>query len=623
MDSTSSYTDYSNSIDTVNESQDEEKQALAKRILALYERSKNQMAKKHRLWKDNYEFFLGKQWPTSRPAYRSSEVLNYTFAAVQSALPILTDNRPRFSYFPEDPNDQELGEYFEKIAASTWNREGWNLIAVDLYLTGMIMGTSFPSMKYDPNSNSGLGKIKFLSVDPFQLYFDDSATDINDGSCSFVIQAVPMPVSKVKAMFPELADKIQADLSASVPSKYSQESIDGTDSARVINFPTTKTSSEDAYLSKSNLKDRVMVYEFWADDDTLTETECELKDDNGQPLYGPDGEVQKGKEVEKKFPDGRHTIVVNGLIAVDENNPYKDGKYPYARYVDYQLPQEFYGMGDIDQLKGPQRMINRAVCSFLDNMTYMGNPIWIMDTGAADADLLTNAPGLIVEKTPNSDIRREPGLPLPAGSAEIYNIAAGAFDRIFGSNEVSQGVRVPGVTSGVAIESLQEAAQTRLRLKARNMEVTLTQIGEMFLSRVMQFWTQPQFVSVTNEGMPPEVFQFQIEKDPEQPGWYSAMVQPYAKNNAGQMKPTAEQKQFRTKGIFDVRVTVGSNLPFAKKEKADRALQFFQLGLVDAEEVFKATEWPGWERVLARMKDSAQQQALMASQSGQQEGKPQ
>lgn len=606
-DLSGNFSEYSDGLEKVNDvDQDEADQALAKKILQLYERSKSSMQKRHRTWKDNYEFFLGKQWAQARPAYRSSEVLNYTFAAVQSALPILTDNRPRFSYFPEDPADQELGEYFEKIAASTWNREGWNLVAVDLYLTGMIFGNSFPSIKYDPNANSGLGKIRFLSVDPFQLYFDDGAIDVNDGSCAWVVQAVPMAVSKVKALFPDLADKVKADLSASIPSKYSMESVDTAESARVINFPSGRGDSTAAYLTDPHSKDRVMVYEFWADDDTLHEVECELKDDKGSPLYGIDGEPQKGKELEKKFPDGRHTIVINGLVAVDENNPYKDGKYPYAKYVDYQLPQEFYGMGDVDQLKGPQRMINRAICSFLDNMTYMGNPIWIMDTGATDADLLTNAPGLIVEKTPNTELRREPGLPLPAGSAEIYNIGAAAFDRIFGSNEVSQGVRVPGVTSGVAIESLQEAAQTRLRLKARNMEVTLTQIGELFLSRVMQFWTQPQFVSVTSEGMPPEVFKFQIEKDGERPGWYIAMVQPYEHDDRGQLVPTKEQKKFHTKGIFDVKVTVGSNLPFAKKDKSDRAIQFYQLGLVDAEEVFKATEWPGWERVLARMKEQAQ-----------------
>jgi hypothetical protein len=65
----------------------------AKHVLDFYERTLGTMRKRHRLWRENYEFFLGKQWATARPAYRASEVLNYTFAAIQSALPVLTDNR--------------------------------------------------------------------------------------------------------------------------------------------------------------------------------------------------------------------------------------------------------------------------------------------------------------------------------------------------------------------------------------------------------------------------------------------------------------------------------------------------------------------------------------------------
>lgn len=618
--------EYSGTIDYNSETtanadaahQTEEQKEIAKKVMALYQRGLQNMQRRHRLWRDNYEFFLGAQWPVSRPSYRASEVLNYTFAAIESALPILTDTRPRFTYLPEDPGDQELAKYFDKIATATWNKEGWNLVVSDLYLTGMLYGNSFPSMKFDPNANSGVGKIRFLSVDPFQLYFDDNAIDINDGSCAWVLQATPLSVGKVKTMFPDYAEFIKPDLTPSVPSKYSIENNELIDGARIMNYPGARVDSASTYLTKNNTDNKVMVYELWIDDDTMHEVMNDCRDEEGNPLYEDDGVTQKKeKSYEKKFPDGRRTIVVCGLAVDDGNNEYKDGKYPYAKYTDYQLPQEFFGMGDVDNLKGPQRMVNRAICSFLDNMTYMGNPIWVMDQGAIDADMLTNAPGLVVEKVPGMEARREPGLPLPSGSSEIFAIASQAFDRIYGSNEISQGVRASGVTSGVAIESLQEAAQTRLRLKARNMEVTLTQIGELFLSRVMQFWTQPQFVSIASEGAPPEVFKFQIEKDPEFPGWYQAIVDPYGEKD-GKLVPTGEQKKFKTKGLFDVKVSIGSNLPFAKKEKADRAVQFYQLGLVDEEEVLKAAEWPGYERVLQRLTERKQQAAL---QGGSQNGK--
>jgi hypothetical protein len=239
----------------------------------------------------------------------------------------------------------------------------------------------------------------------------------------------------------------------------------------------------------------------------------------------------------------------------------------------------------------------------MDNLTTVGNPIWIADIGAVDTDNITNAPGLIIEKTPGSEVRREMGLPLPGSVNTLYEQAVTSFDRIFGSNEVSLGLRPPGVTSGVAIDSLQEAAQTRLRLKARNMELTLNQLAQMYVSRVFQFYSAERFFALVQDGQPPEVFRFQIEQEPEYAGWYLATVQKMHKDQMGRIVPSEEQKRFRTKGVFDVRATVGSNLPFAKAARSERAIQLFQLGVLDAEELLRAVEWPGWEKVLQRIQE--------------------
>lgn len=601
-------------ISSVNAQQSEEEQALVKKCLRLFQISAQAKRNKELVWRDHWEFYLGRQWMEARPRYRASEVFNYTFAAIQSALPILTDNRPRFTFLPDDVGDTEFATYLEKLIDSDWHRKGWNDVVSRIYNVGMIWGTAIPYLKWDPFMNSGTGDIRFDVLEPFYAYPAPWAVEINDGSCPWFIEARPVPVSRVKAAFPDKADLINAELTQNLPSKYRNEGYEFTDSARIINLPTDKSDADYAFGTDQDPADMTVVYDVWMDDDTMEEVEIQMCDDKGKALYAIGGKPMTKKQLQRKYPNGRHIIIAGGVLLRDGENEYKDGMYPYARYYDHYVSGEFWGIGELDMLKGPQRVINRTVSHAMDTLTTVGNPIWIVDTGAVDTDNITNAPGLIVEKSPGSDVRREMGLPMPGSVNTLYDQAVTSFDRIFGSNEVSLGLRPPGVTSGVAIDSLQEAAQTRLRQKARNMEITLNQLAQMYVSRVFQFYSSERFFALVQDGQPPEVFRFKVEQEPEFAGWYVATVQKMGRNATGKLVPTEEQKKFKTKGIFDVKSTVGSNLPFAKAARSEKATQLFQLGVIDAEELLRAVEWPGWEKVLQRIQEK---QTLAQAQQAQ------
>jgi len=56
-------------------------------------------------WIENYKFFRGKQWKIARPSYRNSDVLNFIHSAIQTIVPIMTDNRPNIEAVPENPED--------------------------------------------------------------------------------------------------------------------------------------------------------------------------------------------------------------------------------------------------------------------------------------------------------------------------------------------------------------------------------------------------------------------------------------------------------------------------------------------------------------------------------------
>jgi hypothetical protein len=76
-------------------------------------------------------------------------------------------------------------------------------------------------------------------------------------------------------------------------------------------------------------------------------------------------------------------------------------------------------------------------------------------------------------------------------------------------------------------------------------------------------------------------------------------------------------QQMEIKGEFDVSVSTGSTLPFLKAQKAQDAKDYFNMGLIDQEEVLKTVDWPNYQAVMARMDAKAQQAAQMQAENDQ------
>jgi len=175
------------------------------------------------------------------------------------------------------------------------------------------------------------------------------------------------------------------------------------------------------------------------------------------------------------------------------------------------------------------------------------------------------------------------------------------------------------VTSGIALDSLQEAAQTRIRQKARNLEKFLNEIGTLYASRVLQFYNTPRLITINSEGEGLNIkqFKFQINEDPENVDFYVAKVTEVVPQDQAQAQE-GQTKVFRTKGIFDVRATVGSNLPFAKRAKADTAMKLFQLGVLTPKRLLKDLDYPHADEIVGELE---KQQAAQAQAQAQQGGK--
>lgn len=623
-----------------------DEQKTLKFVDSLYKKSKQHKSKYDQKWLDYYKFFRGKQWKEQRPSYRHSEVINLVFQSIQSTVPIQTDSRPRINYVPGNPIDTEFCEILNKVVESDWEKNNWLEILTEIVYESNFYGLGFGYMEVFPNELD-VPQITFRSGDPFYQFPDPSATDVNDprpGKSKAWQEAEPVDIETLKKDYPDKAQYIKPDVvdlgagdktnvdrirfKSPVDNRTFLDSNSGydiTDRNQCLKITTYISPKE--YETENNQETRDPVAE--------SSTTGGMSDLN-QPkdLTAPiEGQSQASVETKKSYPNGRKIVTASGMVLFDGPNPYDDKKFPVARLVNYTLPREFWGISEIEQLMGPNKIYNKLVSFTLDVMTLMGNPVWVVDTtSGVDVDNLFNRPGLIIEKDPNSTVERMEGVALQPYILPLLDRVRSMFDDLSGAKDITKpagdGEDQP---SGDAIDAIQEAAQTRLRLKSRHMDAFLQQIGQMYAERVMQFYSAPQIVRITgNTEGSYKYFKFHIEKCVDEQGnpvndeygnqKKKAIVRDFEQNTeTGKISEKLEAAEYEIHGKFDVKVSTGSSLPFAKSQKARKAMELYTLapppggGVIDGEELLKAIDYPNAEAVWMKKKQEMQMQAQAAA----------
>lgn len=596
----------------VHPSIDPKEQELVRKTYKMFTSAKQNKALYDKDWIEYYKFFRGDQWKERRPIYRNSEVLNYVFSAIQTIVPIMTDNRPNIETQPQEPSDLEFSEIMTQILRAKWDKNNWNNVVSESIVDMCIYGTAIFEVAWDEELDDGLGDYTFKTVDPFYFFPDPDAPDINDPKCKYVITAIPTDIGEVKKKYPDKAHLIKPDLSNITMAKTAREDL----MDFKVRRPTDDIVVADYdYLDEAKKSNQVLVTTCWLKDDTLEE--IELAETN-------EGKVEKRKKKVKKFPNGRKIVIANGVLLEDVSNPYIDGKFPFAKYVDYILPREFWGQGEIETLQSPQRIINKLISYIMDVLILMGNPIWVVDTSSGiDTDNLFNIPGAVIEKNPGTEVRREAGVQLqPFVFNTLQYFTERVFSQIAGVNEVSQGARPMPDLSGVAIQYLQEANQTKLRLKARNLEGALKDAGELMVSRILQFYTDVRVVRITDNQGATKYFKFSINENLDESG----LITRTADIQKSSVDPDTGEiideglEEVAIKGNLDIIVSTGTTLPFAKAQKSAQARQLFVDGVIDAEEYLKAIDYPNREKIVDKLNKKKEEEAMAMAQGA---GEPQ
>jgi hypothetical protein len=507
---------------------------------------------------------------------------------------------------PEEPSDFEFSEILTQILRSKWDRRLFGQVVAEGILDMAGYGTVVSKQEWNPEIDFGLGDFEFETVDPLYVYPDPNGRNVNDKDSQRFQTAVPTDVEEVKRRYPKWAHLLKPNIGEEPLAKSARSEVEDDYRVRsVSDFNILLQSSKP--MEGDEQKNQILLVTTYCKSEEVEEFEIKEKDEKGN-------EVTKF-QTRKKFPNGRKIVHANGVLLEDGDNPYIDGKFPFARAQDHIRAREFWGMGEVEQLRGPQDMVNKVMSYVMDVLILMGNPIWVCDTSSGvDTENLVNAPGLVVEKNEGTEVRRESGVQLQPFILQTLDRLVELFDKISGINDVSQGAQPRSNSSGIAIELLQEAAQTKLRLKSRNIEAWLTEVGQQFVSRILQYYTIPRVIRLTGDDNAGRFFKVAIDEQIDESGEASRVlqIQEFDRDEFGNISQQ-EPRELQLKGNLDVKIQTGTALPFAKAQREAQATKLLEMGIYDEEDYLEDIQHPRKDKVLEKLSQRKQMQAEAAA----------
>lgn len=406
-------------------------------------------------WKEYMSAYEGDYFKDeNKPDYKSNQVSNFVFSTIEAIRPIMTDNNPKFLAVPISPEGMEYSSYVQMALDSEWDREKMSTKLPAQLIPMLVYGTAVWFCQWNGKQGSA-GEINIKPVDPFNLFPDPLADTVDDAE--FIIYATYRNANQIKQQFPDKASAIEG-------SRISMSEL-------VNNRDENDTNEEN----------QVLILEMWCRDWTTMD------------------EIE-GKE-QLKYPKGRVITCLPelGILLSDKKNPYIDGKFPFVLMKNYDVPFKFWGVGEVEQILSPQVYINELTNQIIDNAKTTANMQWIIDKNSGiGRGKLTNRPGLVIRKNPGSEVRRDAPQPMPTYVREQIDTLKADIQDISGVLDSLKGEKQTGVVAASAILALQEASQSRIRLKIKIMESNLSELANMVYARMQQFWKFDRWVRVTD-----------------------------------------------------------------------------------------------------------------------------
>ncbi|MAE81729.1 MAG: hypothetical protein CMB80_03250 [Flammeovirgaceae bacterium] len=500
-------------------------------VRAWLDRSKRARERQADRWRKNENLYYGRHWasPAKGQEHQSRLTFNFPLAIVETIVPIINDFQPTVDIMPREQNDVNFADMmnkrFQQVVDDTDLYHKILLAVKD----ALIYSNGFIQVLPELNDDGVFTGFDIHVIDPFTVIPHPYATDMNLEQGEYFCFAVPMECAKI----------------------YRDYGVKCEPEGKLDDYRAFQQTEEgDMAYTSSHEKDA----------DVALVIEC----------YSNEPDV-------KKYPHGRHTVIVRDKLIVDE--PLELYRMPVFMVSNYKSPHTFWGIGEPDNVRTQTKAFNEIFSAINENIKRTGYPIRKV-TQRAKGQMtrpIMGAPGEEITVVDPNDVTFENPPPIPAYVQNFITQMGLFMEQISGVNDVTQG-RTHRDLSGRAVVALQEASQTRQRFKINKEVAKFTKdIGEFMVQMILSFDDETRTIR---------------ERDAE--GEYQfTQFDPLGVYDADGNPETSPEFDPRTSkslkdSLFDVDVTTGSRYAQGRVANEERAIQLFGAGITGIEEVVNA-----------------------------------
>ena len=519
-------------------------------------------------WARMRDLYAGKHWEAG--GSEDQLVINMIFATINVIAPSVAVANPRFSVQARTPEHEAQAMFTEEVMNYIWRSNKYQQQFRLTVNDWLIFGHGWMKVGYKFTK-----KPKVVSADP-------PSTDVADEG----IEDREEHEGNVESEMNIIDDRPFAER-ISVEDMFVDSEAHSPDDmawiAQRIRRPVNDVRVDKRYPNAKIRKD--------------TQPTSSHRFEEGGVEQGPVGIKDRGfvdiiefydlrRKTYSVFSDGAS----EGFLRNPEDMPYSFG-HPFLMLRNYEVPDRFYPIGEIEQIEPAQLELNETRTQMLNHRKRNGRKYLYMEDAFDDAGIAaleTDDDNVMVPVNAGQDINRVIA-PMPSIGVQpdFYNqsqMIEDDMDKVSGVSDYMRGQQPEIRRTATEAAMIQDAANSRAQDKMARIEGFLAQVGERLIQLLQQYMTGEQVVRVVGPAAMPVWIKY--DKDYIE-GQFDFEVE------AGSTQP--QNETFRRQSAMQL---VDAMAPFAAAgviDEAELAKYVLQMGfgVKDPDQFINAAPSPG------------------------------
>lgn len=473
-----------------------------------------------RLYKLYRSYLEKKNYP-----WQSNIFVPYAFSTVETIVPRLVSSKPQIDIIPREKDDELYAEVQGKLIDFQWDRLEMENKMPDIIRQCLIFGTVILKVGWNTQIKK---KTETYELSEDLPLVGDAIREIEyeDGD----------PTIEMVDLYDFFWD----------PNGYSIETCSWAGHRVYRSYDYLMQKQKEGIYKNVQLLEQESKKKFVDQNDFQERFDASLSADPTNFISGVP--IENNIEVFEYHEDDRIITLANRKVIIREEkkNPFNHGQKGYVRIVDQSVPKEFLGIGEIEPIETLQYELNDMRNQRMDNAVMILNRMYIVDNNAGvdEDELVSDIGGVIHTDDINGIVPVQQG-DLPHSSYREETLIKSDIQQTTGITDYTKGVASDALANETAtgISLMQEAGNSRLRLKMMNIEFAIKKIGELIVSMNAQMIESEKVIRIIGDNT--------IE-------WATIKPQDLKDN-------------------FDVRAQAGSTLEENDAIKRKQALEMYQL----------------------------------------------